>query len=419
MLDIRFVCENIDSVKKMITKRGQGALFNEVKKMVDNYLFKNKIQQELDILRNQRKEKSKEIGKIKAKGTDISGISKEVKKVNKDIKVKEEKISIISMEINKILMEIPNFLNDEVPEGCDETFNKVIRYWGDKPEFKFKPNPHWEIAQKNNVIDFKRGVKLSGSRFVLYKERGAQLERALINFMLDIQTKQHHYIEFIPPFMVNEQTMTGTGQLPKFKEDLFKIEGYNYYLIPTAEVPLTNIHSNEILDKDELPFYYTAYTPCFRSEAGSWGKDTRGLIRLHQFNKVELVKIVHPDESKDELKKLVQDAEKILQLLNIHYRVVILSSGDTSFSSAVTYDIEVWLPGMNAYREISSCSNCTDFQARRANIKYKSKEGGKPEFVHTLNGSGLAVGRTLVAILENYQTEDGGFTIPDILKKYL
>ncbi len=418
MLDIRFICENIDSVKNMLIKRGQESLFEDVKKMVNNYLSKNKIQHDLDSLRNQRKEKSKKIGKIKAKG-NISEISKEVKKINEGIKVKEEKISIISKEINKILMEIPNFLNDEVPEGCDETFNKVIRHWGDKPDFKFKPNPHWEIAQKNNMIDFKRGTKLSGSRFVLYKERGAQLERALINFMLDVATKQHHYIEFIPPFMVNEQTMTGTGQLPKFKEDLFKIEGYNYYLIPTAEVPLTNIHSNEILDKDELPLYYTAYTPCFRSEAGSWGKDTRGLIRLHQFNKVELVKIVHPDESKAELKKLVQDAEKILQLLNIHYRVVLLSSGDTSFSSSVTYDIEVWLPGMNAYREISSCSNCTDFQARRANIKYKSKEGGKPEFVHTLNGSGLAVGRTLVAILENYQTEDGGFIIPDVLKKYL
>ncbi len=305
-----------------------------------------------------------------------------------------------------------------MPEGKDETGNKVAKHWKEKPDFKFTPKPHWEIAEKNNIIDFKRGTKLSGSRFVLYNDMGAKLERALINFMLDIHIKEHNYKEFIPPFIVSEKTMTGTGQLPKFKEDLFKLEGTDQYLIPTAEVPLTNIHSDEILQEDLLPLYYTAYTPCFRSEAGSWGKDTRGLIRLHQFNKVELVKIVKPDKSNDELEKLLKEAEKILQLLDIHYRIVILSSGDTGFSSYMTYDIEVWLPGMKDYREISSCSNCTDFQARRANIKYKTKDN-KSKFVHTLNGSGLAVGRTLVAILENYQTEDGSLTIPEVLKKYI
>ncbi|MBU1078709.1 MAG: serine--tRNA ligase [Spirochaetes bacterium] len=418
MLDIRYISENMDKVKTMLEKRNQVKFFADVEDMIKKYQEKNKVQHESDSLRNQRNEKSKQIGKIKADGKDISKISEEVKKINEETKSLEQDLVQYNEKINKVLYYIPNMLDDIVPRGKDETFNKVIRAHGKKPEFKFKPKPHWDIAEENNIIDFKRGTKLAGSRFVLYNSRGAALERALINFMLDIQTKEHGYKEFIPPFMVNEKTMTGTGQLPKFKEDLFKIEGSDHYLIPTAEVPLTNIHSDEVLKEEDLPLYYTAYTPCFRSEAGSWGKDTRGLIRLHQFNKVELVKIVHPDNSEKELDSMVADAEKILQMLDIHYRIVALSSGDIGFSSSLTYDIEVWLPGVEAYREISSCSNCRDFQARRANIKFKSSKG-KTEFVHTLNGSGLAIGRTLVAILENFQTIDGDFTIPEVLKKYL
>lgn len=418
MLDIRFISENMNLIKQMLKKRNQEDLVSDVGKMIEKYRLRKKTQQEADDLRNQRTVKSKEVGKLKSQGKDSPGISGEVKKINEKIKELEDETAKLQDEINKVLYVIPNLLDDRVPEGKDETANKTVSDWKEKPEFEFTPLPHWEIAEKNNVIDFKRGVKMSGTRHVLYNDPGAKLERALINFMLDIHTKEHGYKEFIPPFIVSEKTMTGTGQLPKFKEDLFKLEGLDQYLIPTAEVPLTNIHCDEILDEDKLPLYYTAYTPCFRSEAGSWGKDTRGLIRLHQFNKVELVKIVKPEESNNELEKLIQEAEKILQLLDIHYRVVILSSGDTGISPCITYDIEVWLPGMNAYREISSCSNCTDFQARRANIKFKSKQG-KPEFVHTLNGSGLAVGRTLIAILENYQTEDGKFTTPKILEKYL
>ena len=418
MLDIRLIAENMDLIKNMLIKRNQPELFSDVEKMVEKYQQRKKAQQKADDLRNQRKVKSKEVGELKSQGKDITKISNEVKKINEEIKNLEDEAVKLEDEINKVLYVIPNLLDERVPEGKDETANKIVRYWKEKPEFKFTPRPHWEIAEKNNVIDFKRGVKMSGTRHVLYNDSGAKLERALINFMLDIHTKEHGYKEFIPPFIVSEKTMTGTGQLPKFKEDLFKLEGLDQYLIPTAEVPLTNIHCDEILDEDKLPLYYTAYTPCFRSEAGSWGKDTRGLIRLHQFNKVELVKIVKPEESNNELEKLVREAEKILHLLDIHYRVVILSSGDTGISPCITYDIEVWLPGMNAYREISSCSNCTDFQARRANIRFKSKQG-KPEFVHTLNGSGLAVGRTLVAVLENYQTEGGKFTIPKVLEKYM
>lgn len=418
MLDIRFIKENMDTVRDMLKKRNQESFIKDVEKMINQYDEKKKILQETESLRNQRKMKSQEIGKVKSQGGDIEAVSKEVKEINEIIKTNEDKLNVFNQDIDDVLLGIPNLLDERVPVGKDESFNKVIHDHGDKPEFSFKPKPHWDIAEQNDLVDFQRGTKLTGSRFILLKSKGAQLERALINFMLDIQTNDNEYQEMSPPFIVNEKTMTGTGQLPKFKEDLFKLEGMDYYLIPTAEVPLTNIHSNEILAENDLPLHYTAYTPCFRSEAGSWGKDTRGLIRLHQFNKVELVKIVHPDNSNDELEKMLKDAEKILKLLNIHYRVVALSSGDIGFASQYTYDIEVWLPGADCYREISSCSNCHDFQARRANIKYKDKEGNK-DFVHTLNGSGLAVGRTMVAILENFQTEDGGFIIPEILKKYM
>ena len=419
MLNLKFICEQKEIVIEMLKKRNQQSLIPEIEKLVENYNKKNQCQTQIDEFRNQRNIKSKEIGKIKSSGQDITAISEEVKKINTEVKTLEEEMEKITTDINSILFIIPNIISEQVPVGKDETANKVIRYWGEKPKLDFEAKPHWEIAENNNIIDFKRGTKLSGSRFVLYNNDGAKLERALINFMLDVHTREHNYLEFIPPLMVSSKTMTGTGQLPKFKEDLFKAENFDLYLIPTAEVPLTNIHSDEVLDEEQLPLYYTAYTPCFRSEAGSWGKDTRGLIRLHQFNKVELVKIVHPQNSFDELEKLTINAEKILQLLNLHYRVVALSSGDIGFSSVLTYDLEVWLPGMNSYREISSCSNCTDFQARRANIKYRDKATNKLEFVHTLNGSGLAVGRTLVAVLENYQTKDGKYLIPEVLKKYL
>jgi seryl-tRNA synthetase len=309
--------------------------------------------------------------------------------------------------------------HESVPVGKDESDNQIIREWGKIPKMSFEPLPHWEIGERLGILDFKRAAKLAGSRFALYKGAGARLERALINFMLDIHTKEHGYIEVLPPFMVNSLTMTGTGQLPKFKEDLFKLEDRDLYLIPTAEVPVTNIHREEILNEDELPKYYVSYTPCFRSEAGSYGKDVRGLIRQHQFNKVELVKVTKPEDSWEELERLTRDAEEILRRLGLPYRVVSLCTGDLGFSSAKTYDSEVWLPGQGVYREISSCSNCTDFQARRARIRFRRKGKKSAELVHTLNGSGLAVGRTLVAILENYQQNDGSVLIPEALRPYM
>ncbi|MDD5067101.1 MAG: serine--tRNA ligase [bacterium] len=419
MLDLKFISSNKEAVAEMLRKRNQASLIPEMESLTVHYNARNEVQIKCDDLRNQRNTTSKKIGLIKMSGGDINSVSNEVKAINAEIAGLEQEIGQYDAKIDKVLYGIPNLLDEKVPEGKDEASNRVVRSWGEKPAFSFPALAHWDLAEKNGLIDFKRAVKLSGARFVLYRDAGAKLERALINFMLDVHCREHHYKEFIPPFIVNEKTMTGTGQLPKFKEDLFKLENYNYYLIPTAEVPLTNIHSDEILNEDDVPLYYTAYTPCFRSEAGSWGKDTRGLIRLHQFNKVELVKIVKPEDSASELEKLVNEAEKILQLLNIHYRIVALCGGDTGFSSSMTYDIEVWLPGMNAYKEISSCSNCRDFQARRAGIRFKRKSTGKTELVHTLNGSGLAVGRTFLAILENYQTQDGGFSLPEVLKKYM
>jgi seryl-tRNA synthetase len=317
------------------------------------------------------------------------------------------------------MLNIPNIPHESVPIGHDEKDNPVIRTWGEIRDMGFEPQPHWDIGEKLGILDFACAAKLSGARFALYKGLGARLERALINFMLDIHTEENGYTEVLPPFMVNSSSMTGTGQLPKFEEDLFKIEGWDLYLVPTAEVPVTNIHRGEILPEETLPLYYVAYTPCFRSEAGSYGKDTRGLIRQHQFNKVELVKFSRPDESYDELEKLTRNAEEILQRLELPYRVVVLCTGDLGFSAAKTYDLEVWLPGQNLYREISSCSNFDDFQARRAGIRFKKKGENGTRLVHTLNGSGLAVGRTVVAILENYQQADGSVAVPDALRPYM
>jgi seryl-tRNA synthetase len=316
-------------------------------------------------------------------------------------------------------MIIPNIPHESVVYGTSSEDNPVIRVWGEKPDFAFTPKPHWEIGEDLNILDFARGAKITGARFTLYRAWGAALERAIINFMLDLHTSEHGYTEVLTPFMVNSESMTGTGQLPKFAEDLFKIEKFDYYLIPTAEVPVTNIHRDEILDERELPVYYVAYSPCFRSEAGSYGKDTRGLIRQHQFNKVELVKFTTPETSYDELEKLTLNAEEVLKRLNIHFRTVSLCTADLGFSSAKTYDLEVWLPGQDAYREISSCSNFDDFQSRRASIRFRREGSGKVEFAHTLNGSGLAVGRTVVAVLENFQQADGSVIVPDALRPYM
>ncbi|NLI32695.1 MAG: serine--tRNA ligase, partial [Deltaproteobacteria bacterium] len=331
----------------------------------------------------------------------------------------DQGLEIIEQSFKEILLLIPNVPHHSVVVGTSEKDNPVVKVWGKPPEFPFEPRPHWDIGESLGILDFERAAKMTGARFALYWGMGAALERAIISFMLDTHTLRHGYTEVLPPFMVNSTSMMGTGQLPKFKSDLFKLEDWDYYLVPTAEVPVTNIHMNEVLAEEELPKHYTAFTPCFRSEAGSYGKDTRGLIRQHQFNKVELVKIVKPETSYEELEALLLDAETILQELDLHYRVVSLCTGDLGFSAAKTYDIEVWLPGQNAYREISSCSNFEDFQARRANIRYRRRGQNRTELVHTLNGSGLAVGRTLVAVLENYQQENGSVLIPSALQPYL
>jgi seryl-tRNA synthetase len=373
----------------------------------------------LEGLRHQRNRVSQKIADMKKNGEDASQLIDEMKKVSAEIKVKDSELSGIEEELTPFLMVVPNMPDESVVVGTDEKDNPVIRTWGEPRAMDFNPRPHWEIGEGLGILDFARASKIAGSRFALYRGYGAMLERALINFMLDIHTKEHGYIEVLPPFMVNADSMTGTGQLPKFEEDLFKVNDWDLYLIPTAEVPVTNIHRDEILQEESLPIYYVAYTPCFRSEAGSYGKDTRGLIRQHQFNKVELVKFSRPDNSYDELEKLTENAEEILKRLDLPYRVVSLCTGDLGFSAAKTYDLEVWLPGQDLFREISSCSNFVDFQARRANIRFKKKGASGTELVHTLNGSGLAVGRTLVAILENYQQKDGHVAVPKALQSYM
>jgi seryl-tRNA synthetase len=356
---------------------------------------------------------------MKKSGKDASAVIAEMKDVSSEIKAQEAGLSGIQEGLDRLLMVMPNMPHESVPVGKDGQDNSLIRIWGEKRDMGFEPLPHWEIGERLGILDFGRASKLAGARFTIYRGAGARLERALINFMLEIHTKEHGYTEILPPFMVNSACMTGTGQLPKFKEDLFKIEGWDHYLIPTAEVPVTNIHREEIIKEEDLPIYYTACTPCFRSEAGSYGKDTRGLIRQHQFNKVELVKFCRPEDSYEELEKLTLDAEEILKRLNLPYRVVSLCTGDLGFSAAKTYDLEVWLPGQKLYREISSCSNFQDFQARRSEIRFKRKGASGTELVHTLNGSGLAVGRTFLAILENYQQIDGSVIIPEALEPYM
>jgi seryl-tRNA synthetase len=416
MLDLKFIRNNLETIRVMLENRGYDldlSLFESADKK------RREILPELERLRHRRNTVSEEIAAMKRKGEDASRRIEEMKAVSVEIKEKEVALSRIDEELQPILMVIPNIPHESVAVGADERSNPVIRTWGNISEKDFDVLSHWELGERLGILDFARASKLAGARFALYRGLGALLERALISFMLDIHTKEHGYIEVLPPFMVNSACMTGTGQLPKFKADLFKIEGWDFYLIPTAEVPVTNIHREEILQEESLPIYYVSYTPCFRSEAGSYGKDTRGLIRQHQFNKVELVKFCKPADSYDELEKLTQDAEEILKRLELPYRVVSLCTGDLGFSAAKTYDLEVWLPGQKLYREISSCSNFESFQSRRAGIRFKRKGRSGTELVHTLNGSGLAVGRTLVAVLENFQQKDGSVTIPDALRPYM
>jgi seryl-tRNA synthetase len=373
---------------------------------------------EVEDLKRQRNEASRAIGEIKKRGGDASEEMAAVGRIKGRIEELEKRLGQIEQELLGSEHNLPNLPHSSVPVGRDETENRVERVVGEPRTFDFEPKAHWDLGPALGILDFERGAKLTGARFTVYLGQGAMLERALISFMLDLHTRNHGYTEVLPPFMVNRESLIGTGQLPKFEADLFKLEGYPWYLIPTAEVPVTNLHRDEVLEEAELPLRYSAYTPCFRSEAGSYGKDVRGLIRQHQFNKVELVQVTTPETSYDALEELTHHAERVLQILELPYRVVSLSTGDLGFGSAKTYDLEVWLPGQQAYREISSCSNCEDFQARRMNLRYRPSEGGKPRFAHTLNGSGLAVGRTLIAILENYQREDGSISVPPALLPY-
>ncbi len=416
MLEIRFIRNNPDIVRKALKDRGYN--FD-----LDGFLgldeTRRRLIKEVEELRNTRNRVSQQIAAKKKSGEDAYSLIEQMRQVSLRIKQIDKELSEKDETIKNLLLTIPNIPHPSVPVGKDEEENVVVKRWGDIPEFKFKPLPHWDIGEGLGILDFRRAAKISGARFTIYYGTGARLERALINFMLDIHTREHGYKEVLPPFIVNERAMTGTGQLPKFKEDLFKLEGWNYYLIPTAEVPVTNIHSGEMLKESDLTVKYVAYTPCFRSEAGSYGRDTRGIVRQHQFNKVELVKLAHPDTSYQELDALVLDAEEILQRLNIPYRVIELCTGDLGFSASKTFDIEVWLPGQERFCEISSCSNFEDFQARRADLRFKPQDGSKSRLLHTLNGSGLAVGRTVVAILENYQQEDGSVIIPDALRPYM
>jgi seryl-tRNA synthetase len=421
MLELRYIRENLELVKEKCRHRGLAPSILDQFSEVDGR--RRQVLAEVEGLKNRRNLVSDEIARLKrdksAPQNQAETLIGEMRDANGRIKELDGELAELETVLESLVMTIPNLHHDSVPPGTSETDNLEIRQWGEKPSFSFTPKPHWELGEALGILDFERAAKLSGARFSLLKGLASKLERALINFMLDLHTERHGYTEVLPPFMVNTPSMTATGQLPKFADDLFKIEGWDLYLIPTAEVPVTNIHRDETLAEAELPVKYTAYTPCFRSEAGSHGRDTRGLIRQHQFDKVELVKFVTPESSDQELESLLVDAETVLQLLGLHYRVVALCSGDLGFSSAKTYDIEVWLPGQNAYREISSCSNFLDFQARRGGIRYRPEGQKKSRLVHTLNGSGLAVGRTLLAIMENYQRQDGSIKVPEALQPYM
>lgn len=416
MLDIKRIRKNPEAlVAAMKLRRNKGA---DVSGLLELDEQRRKLIMEVEALKAKRNEDSAKVPMLKKQGNDVSGILAEMKQVADKIKELDGALSDIDSKLDDMLMKIPNIPHESVPDGADDRDNAEVRHYGKPTEFDFEPQAHWDIGEKLNILDFASAAKITGARFTVYRNLGARLERAVISYFLDCHT-QNGYTEILPPYMVNRASMTGTGQLPKFEEDAFKVAGTDYFLIPTAEVPVTNLHRGDILDGDELPIKYCAYSACFRSEAGSAGRDTRGLIRQHQFNKVELVKFVKPEDSYDELEKLTGDAERVLQGLGLPYRVVCLSTGDLGFSSAKTYDIEVWMPSYGRYVEISSCSNFEDFQARRAQIRFRRDKNSKPELVHTLNGSGVAIGRTVAAILENYQQEDGSVRVPDVLVPYM
>ena len=417
MLDLKTMQKNPEVVRESLTKRGSKI---DVQEFSDLDARRKALIGEVEALKAEKNAVGPEIAKRKKVGEDASDLLKKMGEVSARTKELDSELTEVEAAEKQWMMSVPNIPHESVPVGASEDDNPVLRYWGDKPELDFSPKEHWELGTELGGLDFECAAKLAGSRFSISFGWCARLERALGQFMLDTQTGLHGYTEVAPPLIVNSKTMTGTGQLPKFEEDLFKLnDDRDFYLIPTAEVPLTNVYANEVIDEAKLPVKFCAHTPCFRSEAGSYGKDTKGLIRQHQFYKVEMVNFAHPEKSYEALEDMTAAAEKILQLLNIHYRVIELCTGDMGFGAAKTYDIEVWLPGQDAYREISSCSNCGDFQARRANIKFKPADSKKKQFVHTLNGSGLAVGRCLVAVLENYQQADGSVVIPDALKPYM
>lgn len=416
MLEIKFVRQNLSDVKRALEARHSELDISAFQTADD---LRRGVLVELEELRHQRNRVSDQIADLKKVGEDAKVLVEQMRLVSAKIKILEQELAVHQETLDKILLEIPNIPHASVPFGKDAADNSLVKQVGTPPHFGYDAQAHWDIGTRLGILDFERAAKITGARFPLYLGAGAHLERALINFMLDIHVSEHGYTEVLPPFAVNRQSMTNTGQLPKFEQDLFKLEGWDYFMIPTAEVPLTNLHQGEVLDEGRLPIYYTAVTPCFRSEAGSYGKDTRGLIRQHQFNKVEMVKLTQPEASYDELEKMLTNAEAVLQRLGLPYQVVSLCTGDMGFSAAKTYDLEVWMPGQGAYREISSCSNCESFQARRANIRFRQKGKKGTELVHTLNGSGLAVGRTVAAILENYQQADGSVVIPEALRPYM
>ncbi|MGM0924748.1 MAG: serine--tRNA ligase [Bacillota bacterium] len=417
MLDIKYLRANFEEVKEKLSHRGED--LGDFSKFEELDQKRRELISKVEVFKSKRNEVSGQIAVLKREKQDADHLIKEMREVGDRVKEMDDELREVEAELETLMLSIPNIPHESVPVGETEDDNLLHREWGETPAFAFEPKPHWDVADHLGILDFERAGKVTGSRFVFYRGLGARLERALISFMLDLHIDEHGYTEVLPPYIVNRDSMTGTGQLPKFEEDAFKIAGEDYFLIPTAEVPVTNMHREEILSIDQLPVNYAAYSSCFRSEAGSAGRDTRGLIRQHQFNKVELVKFVKPEDSYDELEKLTGHAEKVLQLLGLPYRVLRMCTADLGFTAAKKYDIEVWIPSQETYREISSCSNFEAFQARRAGIRFRREPKGKPEFVHTLNGSGLAIGRTVAAILENYQQEDGTVVIPEVLRPYM
>ena len=416
MLDIRWIRSNADEVRQFLADRNNDLDIGPLLGLDEE---RRLLLTETEELKARRNEGSRKVGAARARGEDASAAMEEMRVIGDRIKDIDARISEIDEKISDMLLSIPNRPHDSVPVGKDENDNPEVRRWGEPKQFSFEPKPHWDLGEALGILDFEKGASLAQSRFTVLKGLGARLERALLNFMLDLHTERHGYLEVQPPFMVSSKTMRGTGQLPKFADDLYKCENDDLWLIPTAEVPLTNLHAEEILDEGQLPLYYTAYTPCFRREAGAYGRDVRGMLRQHQFDKVEMVKISSPETSYDELEKLTDNAEEVLRALGIPHRTICLCTGDMGFGASKTYDVEVWLPSQHKYREISSCSNCEDFQARRMNTRFRPADGGKPRFVHTLNGSGIAIGRALIAVLENFQREDGSIGIPEVLVPYM